>query len=297
MINIKTLLSLIILIILCACNSHKKSEVINGNRIIIDDMGYKIEITDIPKRVITLAPSLTEFIYDLGLEKLLVGNTTFCDYPEAAKSVEKVGDLMTINFEKILELNPDLIFVSIEGNTKESYDKLLELGFKVFVSNPRDFKGIKDSYMDFAKIFMVEEKAKARIKVWNNMVDSILTNAKNLQNVSAMFLISGDPLIVAGKGTFLNNYFHYCNIENIAPEDGNFYPMISREEVLNRNPKFIFTATDHGITNEEVKKMYPEWRSIDAVINDCVINIDPNLFYRPGPRFAEALGILYNSVK
>ena len=90
----------------------------------------------IPRRIITLAPNLTEMIYDLGLENKLVGNTLYCDYPEAAKKIEKVGNLLTVNFEKIVTLKPDLVLITVEGNTKETYDKFHQLGIKIFVSNP-----------------------------------------------------------------------------------------------------------------------------------------------------------------
>ena len=77
---------------------------------ITDDLGNVLDLKESPKRVITLAPNLTEMIYYLGVEKYLVGNTLYCNYPPAAQKIEKVGDMLSINFEKILTLKPDLDF-------------------------------------------------------------------------------------------------------------------------------------------------------------------------------------------
>jgi len=297
MIVIKKIISVLLsALLIFACSEKPKTSKTDAN-IFIDDKGYEVKIDGIPQKIISLAPSLTEAIYSLGADKYLVGNTQYCDYPEAAKSVTKVGDMLKTDFEKILQLNPDLIFVSMEGTTKEAYDRLIELGFTVYISNPRDFAGIKKSYTNLSKIFHLEEKAVLDTAAWNIVVDSIKTKAKQFKGISAMFLVSADPLMVAGKNTFINKYLKDCSITNIAEDLPQNYPILSREEVLDKNPDYIFVANDHGLNPDNIKNLYPEWINITAIKENNIIVIDPNLFYRPGPRFPVALTTLYESIK
>ncbi|MDP3582507.1 MAG: ABC transporter substrate-binding protein, partial [Ignavibacteria bacterium] len=132
--------------------------------------------------------------FSLGLENHLVGNTMYCNYPPQAQKIEKVGDMLTFNFEKIVLLKPDLIFITVEGNTKSTYDKFHELGLKVFVSNPRNYKGIRKTYSDLGKIFGITNKTEAALTKWDSTLQSITATQKP-QNKTAMFLVELRPIM------------------------------------------------------------------------------------------------------
>lgn len=264
---------------------------------IVDDIGNKVSFDKVPQRIITLAPNLTEMIYDLKLEKYLVGNTLFCNYPEEAKKIEKVGDMLTFDFEKIVALKPDLIFITVEGNTKETYDKFKELGLKIFVSNPRNIAGIKKTYLDIAKIFGVESKANNEITKWDSITNIISRAAKKFDIKSAMFPVELNPIMLAGKNTFINEYLELCGLYNIASDvtslkgiNSQNYPTFNREEILKRNPDYIIIPGDSSASVERILSIYPEWKNLKAIKNNHgLIFVDRDLFSRPGPRFAEAL--------
>jgi len=258
-----------------------------------DDLGIIHSFEKIPQRIITLAPNLTEMIYDLGLENKLVGNTLYCDYPEAAKKIEKVGNLLTVNFEKIVTLKPDLVLITVEGNTKETYDKFRQLGIKIFVSNPRNYEGIKKTYFDFGKIFQIEERANNKIAKWDSTVAKISSSAKNFPQKSAMFVIDLKPLMLAGKNTFLNEFLQMCGLKNIAEDSPVNYPMFSREEILKRDPDYIIYPTGGDDNISKIKNAYPEWSRMNAIKNNNVIFVDRNLYSRPGPRFTDAVNDLF----
>ncbi len=256
-------------------------------RIIEDDLKHKIEFTNVPQRVISLAPNLTEMIFALGEGKSLIANTTYCNYPPKAKTKIKVADLVSVDYEKILELAPDLILMTVEGNKKITYDKLKKFGFKIFVSNPRNFEGIKKTLKDLARIFDVEPRADSILEDWNRKVTEI--QKRHGKKRKAMFLVSLNPLMLAGKNTFLNEYFRFCHLENIAADSPANYPVFSREQVLERAPEVILLPKEnfHGI--KSLLQIFPEWAEVPAVENGAVIPIDPDLFFRPGPRFVTAL--------
>ena len=271
----------------------KKNEQPNFLNTVTDDLGNTFSESSIPNRVITLAPNLTEMIYYLGLENKLVGNTLYCNYPPAAQKIEKVGDMLTFNFEKIITLKPDLIFITVEGNTKETYDKFRELGLKIFVSNPRGYDGIKKTISDFGKIFGIESETKNKIAEWDSTISFIRNSTKSDSTRTAMYVVELKPIMLAGKNTFLNEFLQFCGLKNIAEDSPINYPLFSREEILKRDPDFIIIPTDGAKQIDNIEKIYPEWKGLKAVKNKNIIFVDRDLYSRPGPRFVEAVKDLY----
>ena len=282
-----TALSLLLIFVFTNCNKPDKTK--TAYKITLtDDLNNKINFTKQPKRIVSLAPSITEMIYFLDLGDKLVGNTLYCDYPEAAKKVTKVGDLLSIDAEKILMLKPDVVFVSVEGNTKENYQKLIKMGITVFVSNPRNYEGIKKTLSDLGKMFNKKNKVDSITTNWDKRVEKLHQLSANITPQNVMFIIELKPLIVAGKNTFLNEYINICGMKNIVDDSNLNYPILNREEVLKRNPSFILYATDKKNIKKLFLEMYPEWKNIDAVKKDNLFIIDANIFFRPGPRFINA---------
>ena len=294
---IKVLPFLFVLLIGFGCKPTAKNVSNNKNIVLVDDLNNKITLNSQPKRIITLAPSLTEMIYELGMGNKLVGNTTYCDYPDEAKKITKVGDLLNVDAEKVLMLKPDLVFVTIEGNTQESYKKLKDLGIKVFVSNPRNYDGIKKTFKDLANIFSVTKKADSIITGWDNRINKLTAFNSSDTNKYIMFIIELKPLIVAGNKTFLNEYIRLAGYKNIVYDSKVNYPILNREEVLKRNPSFIIFSYEDKEIAKKILKLYPEWKKIDAIKNNGVITINPNVYFRPGVRFVDAAEELIKNLR
>ncbi|MFA7418636.1 MAG: cobalamin-binding protein [Melioribacteraceae bacterium] len=283
----------VLLHLFTACNSNVKQ---SGNKsTITDDLENSFTFEKVPQKIISLAPNLTEMFYSLGLERHLVGNTMYCNYPAEAQKIEKVGDMLTFNFEKIVSLKPDLIFITVEGNTKSTYDKFRELGLKVFVSNPRNYEGIRKTYSDIGKIFGITEKTIPALAKWDSTLQSI-KKSHSLQNKTAMFLVELRPIMIAGMNTFINEYMQFCGLKNIAADSKLNYPIFNREEILKRDPDYIIYPTGGGDTIDMLKDAYPEWKQLKSIKNNNVIFIDRDLYLRPGPRFIEALTDLSNQL-
>jgi iron complex transport system substrate-binding protein len=280
------------LIIFNACSGNEDKQNNFQPDVIKDDLGKKFEFENPPKTIVTLAPNLTEMIYKLDLGDKLIGNTTYCNFPPASKEVKKVGDLISVDFEVISELEPDIIFMTVEGNKKNNYEKLLDLGYRVFVSDPRTFEGIQESFMDIGEIFDKRELALKYITKWDSVVADIWNKSRELPEKSAMFLVQLQPIMLAGKNTFIHEYLKTCNLKNIAAESEQNYPKYSREEILLKDPDFIITAESNK--QESFADIYPEWAALRAVKEDNIIYVDSDLFFRPGPRFVDALKDLYS---
>ena len=292
MAHLKFILFLFIILI-AGCQNQQETDAA-GNQTIKDDLNKEVVLNQAPERVISLAPNLTEMIYALGVEKQLVGKTLFCYYPPEAKEVTKVGDLLTFDFEQILNLKPDLIFLTVEGNQKDTYEKLLDLGLKVFVSNPRDYEGIKKTFSDMGKIFNKEEKAQNIIAGWDSTYNSIKQQAQKLEPQSIMIMIAVNPLMLAGHSTFMQGYIDACNMTNFVRETNQNYPVYSREIILERNPDIIVYPSGGDEDINTILEVYPEWKNLPAVKENRVLFVDRDLYFRPGPRFVVALEDFYS---
>ena len=268
----------------------------SGSIIIKDDLNDTISLPLVPRRVISLAPNMTEMIFAIGEGKKLVGNTLYCNYPEAAKKITKVGDMLSIDYEKILSLKPDLIFITVEGNAKDSYEKLVKLGFKVFVSNPRNFDGIKKTFSDLGKIFGKQAQAKNIISEWDKHYNIITGEVKKYPPRTAMFLIGLSPIMLAGKNTFINGLMTSDGLINIAGDSPFNYPIYSREEILKKNPDYILMTGTSEKDSKKLTQAYKEWKFLKAIKSGNVIVVDPDLYLRPGPRFIDALENLFRKI-
>ncbi len=291
----KYILFLFLTLIAFSCGKQLKEKPDKKN-FITDALGNKFELSQPPERIITLAPNLTEMVFELGAGEKLVGNTLFCNYPDEAKSVEKIGDMLTVDYEKIVTLHPDLIFITKEGNKKNIYQKLISLKQKVFVSDPKSYADIKETFLKMGKILGEEQTALQKIKAWDRLIDSVKNEVKNSTTGSVMFLVSVKPIMLAGKNTFIDEILSICGLQNIADSSRLRYPVFSREEIVKKNPDYIILFASKNLKAENVKNAYPEWKELNAVKNNNIIFVDPDLFARPGPRFAKAVEFLFNSV-
>lgn len=126
-----------------------------------DATGEIFHFKKIPQRVISLAPSITENLYLLGVGDKIVGNTTYCDTPDDAKKKEKIGTYIQPNIEKIVYLKPDIVFIMKEGMKKEIVYKMRNLGLQVFTLDYEDrFDKLSKNFLIFGEIFNKEKKAK-----------------------------------------------------------------------------------------------------------------------------------------
>jgi len=285
----------VISIISIACRSNVPEI---KEKTITDDLNRTITIKKSPQRVITLAPNLTEFFYALNIGNKIIGNTTYCNYPPAAKLKEKVGNLISIDFEKILSLKPDVIFMTVEGNSKSNFNKLINLGMTVFVSNPRNYKGIKKTLIDIGDIFHKKKEALSLATRWDSTINLISNSSHKFRRLKSMFVVSLNPLMLAGKNTFINSFLEICNLENIAKTPASNYPIFSRERILQEDPEIILLAFgEQKKIKGKLLKAFPEWSGLSAFRQNKIFVLPADLFLRPGPRFVTAVKYLFELIR
>ncbi|MCS7228926.1 MAG: cobalamin-binding protein [Candidatus Kryptonium sp.] len=256
-----------------------------------DDLGRKLRFDEPPSRIVSLAPSITETLYFLSLGDKVVGVTRYCNFPPEAQKKTIIGGVIDPNYEIIASLKPDLIIMTVEGNTRESFNKLSELGFKIFVTNPRNFNGIFKTILDFGKIFGIESKAK-------HLVDSLRAELDKVRKLNIVekkpkifVVLSLNPLMTAGKNTFINEIIERAGGLNIAGTLKQNYPILNREEILKVNPDIII-LTESNVERDELLRQFPEWKHINAIRENKVFKVDPDILFRPSPRVILATKII-----
>ncbi len=249
---------------------------------------------NMPERIISLGPAITEQFFLLEAEDKLVGVTIYCTRPIEAQKKEKIGTVLDINLEKIVSLNPDLVLATSLTNPN-SKKKLENLGIKTIDFNyAKNFSEICNQFLEIAKLVNKEEKAKKIIEEAKSKVNLIKNNSKNLSKKKVFFQLGTKPLFTITNDSFINDFIDFAGGINIATETKN--GMYSREKAIKDNPDVII-ITGMGIVNESEQEVWKEYKTINAVKNNKIVFIDPYITCSPNPiTFAEGLEIILKTL-
>jgi len=206
-----------------------------------DQIKHTIEIPNTPKRIISVVPSQTELLYDLGLEKEVVGITKFCVHPEKwFRNKTRIGGTKNLNIEKIKALKPDLIIANKEENT-EAEIKTLQQFIPVWTS---DIATLEDSLNMINAIGEITDKyiaASSLIKKINQAF-SQYKNDFNTQH-TALYLIWKNPYMSVGNDTIIHHLMEYCGFNNVLSNKTR-YPEITKAEIQQLQPEFILLSSE-----------------------------------------------------
>ncbi|MEN8212284.1 MAG: helical backbone metal receptor [Thermodesulfobacteriota bacterium] len=252
--------------------------------------------TLMPKRVISLSPAITETIYLLNAQDLLIANTTYCNVPAAAQFKEKIGSVTQMNVEKIISLQPDIVIASSLTRDKQ-ITILRNQKIKVIkIENPKTFVQMCDITMKIGKVLgaasiadkiiqnAVKEVENVRSKTADVLTDDFETRKK------VFIQIGMKPLHSANKDTFINEYIKYGGGINIAENEKS--GVYSREKVLMENPDIILIATmgTSKKAGETEKLRWMQFKFLNAVRKKQIYILDPEFICSPTPvTFAKGL--------
>jgi len=265
-----------------------------GPRAVIDSRGQEVAVPAKVERIISLAPSNTEILFALGLGGKVVGVTNFCDYPEEARAIEKVGDAFNVNVEKIVSLSPDLILAM--GGMTEVMARLEELGLAVVVLQPTDLESIYQTIELVGQVAGAEEAAQALVAALREKVETISERLADVAERPTVFyeLDATDPAkpYTAGPGTWHDQFIRLAGGVNVAGEVDMPWVQFSAEEIIAQDPTIIVLGdANYGVTAGDVAQR-AGWEVIAAVRKGAVYPIDDNLISRPGPRVVEGIEAL-----
>jgi ABC-type Fe3+-hydroxamate transport system substrate-binding protein len=243
---------------------------------VIDQIGVTVNVTNKPNRIISLVPSQTELLYDLGLREEVVGITKFCVHPNNwFKSKDRIGGTKKLNLDKIRDLDPDLIIANKEENTQEEIETL-QKEFPVWTSDIHNLDSAVEMIDQIGVMTNCIPKAQ-------QLIHQIFEAQGNLErnNKRVLYLIWHDDMMGAGQGTFIDSMLNLAGFDNAIQETR--YPMLSLKEVHNLNPDFIFLSSEPFPFKEKHKLEY------QAKFPDAhVVLVDGELFSWYGSRLLKS---------
>jgi iron complex transport system substrate-binding protein len=213
-----------------------------------DYAGRQVTLQAEPQKIISLAPSNTEIIYALGLEDRLMGVTTFCDFPAEALDKPKIGGFNTVEIEKVVEIQPDLILAT-NIHVAEVVPQLEQLGLTVFVVDPRGIDEIKDAIEVVGRLMSsLDEAYQLIIEIETRVaaVTDITSNLTTEQKPRVFYIIWHEPLMTVGSGTNINTLIELAGGVSVVGDISEDYPTLSLEALIVANPQVIIAGSGMG---------------------------------------------------
>lgn len=265
--------------------TDKKPEVTGRNfRIAKDDLGRSVKLPGKVERAISLAPSLTEAIFAVGAGDRLVGVTTYCNYPEETKAIEKIGDTQTPNIERIITLKPDVVFVSTASQLEAFLQTLEQQNISVYVTNPVDLDDVIRNLRTLGSIFGIEKRAEDLIGELEQRAKAVEESVKDKPRPKVFVQISNEPLFTIGKESFLTEIVNRAGGQSVTRDVATAYPKLSKETALAMNPDAVILSD-----SEDNREPNGVFKNSPAVKNGRVYRVNADIISRPGPRLVDAL--------
>jgi len=248
-----------------------------------------------PQRIVSVAPSITEILFALGAGNQIVGVTTYCNYPEAAKAKPKVGGYTTPSLEAILALRPDQVIMM--KNRPDIGQKLRQTGIDVLELQPENLAGIYDAIQKISETIGVPERGRALTQsIRKELQDAAEKNSGPKAKI--LFIVGRTPgtvadLIGVGRGSYINELIALDGAENILSDAAVPYPQINMEEIIRKNPDIIIDMGHNEMVTESqkqaVKQLWKKYRFLRAVQRDAVFPISADYFVTASPRVVQAV--------
>ena len=261
-----------------------------------------------PKRIISLAPNITEILFAMDLGDRVVGDTVYCDSPDAAKKKPKVGGMSNPSLEAVVSLRPDVVIMTTDGNPQEFRERLRAFKIKTYVFRARKLSELPQGIRDMGLSLGVEEKADAlagsiaaainkyktssRIQSTRRKPKAKGSGSREEDQLAAkkkvLFIVWPEPLIVAGRDVAIDDAITLLGQDNIASRVKAPYPKYSMEEILHNPPDVILIGQGHADMKEMSKDLLRKLALVPAVKNGKVFFLSDNL-YRLGPRVVQGI--------
>ena len=233
-----------------------------------------------PTRIISLVPSQTELLYDLGLRDEVIGITKFCIHPdEWFRRKQRVGGTKNLKIDLIKSLNPDLILANKEENLKEEIE-ILQNDFNVYVSDISTINEALQMIEDIGTLVHCQQKS---IEIVNGIKAEMMTQSRleKKDKIDALYLIWQNPYMVAGNDTFIHDMMLDAGFNNLVKQ--NRYPMMTLEEIKSINPTVIMLSSEPFPFAD---KHIIEWQM--QLPNTKIILVDGELFSWYGSRMLKS---------
>lgn len=250
---------------------------------VVDDAGSIVNLEAPAKRVVALAPHAVEMLYAVDAGDTLVGVIEGSDYPEAAKTLPRVGSYRGIALEAVVARNPDLVVVWGSGTPQALIERLVALDVPVYRSEPRKLSSVAKGLRDLGRLTGHEGRGEIAA---SNLTSRLAASQQMLSNPPRVFYqLGSNPLTTLSGGHIVTEVIRHCGGKPLFADKPVLVPQIGNEALIEARPEVILSAK----RQDDWKRAWQRWKLLPAVKNERLYSLNPDLISRPGPRIVEAV--------
>lgn len=255
----------------------------------IDSEGRTVSLDSPARRIVSLAPHITELLFAAGAGEYVVGVTEYSDYPADARKIRLVGSSGRVDMETLLSLKPDLVAVWTTGNATSDIASIKRLGFPIFYSNPRRLEDIPSNLRNLARLTGTEYKASVSIEKFNNKHRRMIERYKGYPKRSVFFQLWHRPIMTVNQDHLIHDVIELCGGRNIFSGLSPLTPVVGVEDVINAKPEFIVSS---NVDEADLLAMWQKWPAAGIASKSNLVIVPADLLHRLGPRIINGAEIL-----
>ncbi len=254
---------------------------------VTDARGVQVRFSADPTRILTLAPHLTEWLYALEKQEALVATVAYSDFPAAAQNIPKVGDGITLDYEAIIRLQPDLILAWHTGTPTKAIEKLEALGLTVYASHVGRLNEFSAEITRVAQLLGAQEKLPQQLQPFENRVSMLRRQYQDLPKIEVFYLTWPNPLMTVNGNHIINDVIELCGGRNIFAELASLTPIIDLEALVTRSPQLIL-STQMNMSGDDFFK-YVHWPALTGLKRPAYAYVQADNLSRTGFRLLQGI--------
>ena len=260
---------------------------------LVDDSGQALELVHPPRRIISLAPHLTELLFAAGAGAQVVGVDGASDYPDAARALPRVGDFSRLNFERILALKPDLVVVWVGGNRAADIHRLKQMGVPVLQTEATRLDDVARLLRLIGRVSGHAAEGEAAARDFSARLAALRVRHGRKPPVRVFYEVWDRPLMTVGGAHWISDALALCGARNVFADLHALSPVVSREAVLQRAPDLIVSGSDAP----DMRRAWQRFSSLPAVKNQAFVRVDADRLHRLTPRLIEGVAELCTALE
>ncbi|MDI3323224.1 cobalamin-binding protein [Pontibacterium granulatum] len=245
---------------------------------VVDDLGRPLVLPQAAKRVISLAPHITENLYSVGAGDQIVAAVSYSDYPEAARALPRVGDFANLNIERILSLNPDLVIAWIDGSSAAQLERLEQLGIPVLRESPDSFAEIANSLRRLGTVTGNAHEAERVAADLEARVGHLRERFQEQTTLTVFYQLWHQPLITSNNSQLIDRIVRLCGGRNIFAERPEIAPRVNIEAVIAADPDVILSGVEKH--DPQWRQYWQRWTQMKAVEHGFLFTTDADQIHR-----------------
>lgn len=260
-----------------------------------DDVGHSVDLPRPATRVITLAPSLTEMLYEVGGGSKIVGTVEYSNFPLVAKDVERIGSNQKLDLERIAALKPDLVLIWYHGNALREVERIGALGIPMFYLEPHTIADIPGALERIGQLIGNDKLAAEAAQRFRNRHAALRAQYSNRPPINVFYQISSKPLMTINNQQIISDVIQLCGGRNVFGKEPMLVPQLSTESVVAIDPDVILAAHIGSSEGGAVRdpnggnvKSWSAFTGMKAVRTGQIWLIPGDQISRHGPRILDA---------